>query len=66
MASTSSWIHIKLSDVVDTPKGQDATQRDLDRLEHLAKENLMRFNKSKCKVLHQGHDNAQCQYRLGD
>ena len=56
----------KLCGIVDTPEGWDAIQKDLDRLEQLIQENLMTFSKSKCKVLHQGHDNAQCQYRLGD
>ena len=26
----------------------------------------MRFNKSKCKVLHRGHSNLHHQYKLGD
>ena len=48
----------KMSGVVDKPEGQDAIQRDLDKLEKWACVNFMRF-------LHLGLGNPWYQYRLG-
>ncbi|GAB0203020.1 cAMP-dependent protein kinase inhibitor alpha [Grus japonensis] len=56
----------KLSGVVDTPEGQDAIQRDLDKLKKSTCVNLMRSNKAKCKVLHMAWGNPWYQYRLRD
>lgn len=38
--------------VVDMLEGMDAIQEELDRLERWPCENLMKFNKTKCKFLH--------------
>ena len=40
--------------------------RDLDRVEQWTQENITRFNKCKCKVLHLGCGNPHYEYKLGD
>ncbi|KAK4811344.1 LOW QUALITY PROTEIN: hypothetical protein QYF61_027573, partial [Mycteria americana] len=56
----------KLGGAVDSLEGQEALQKDLDRLEHWAIINGMKFNKSKCWILHLGWSNAGHKYRLGE
>lgn len=55
----------ELHGVVNTLEGRDAIQRDLDRTERWAWENLMRFNKAKCKGLHLGWDDPKHKHKLG-
>ena len=56
----------KLGGVVDSFEGQDALWRGLDRLEHWAMINGMKFNKLKCWILHLGWSNARHKYKLGE
>ncbi|KAK4826800.1 hypothetical protein QYF61_011608 [Mycteria americana] len=46
--------------------GQEALQRDLNRLEHWAIINGMKFNKKKCRILHLGWSNGEHKYKLGE
>ena len=57
---TDQWL------AVNTPEGQDVILRDLDRLEEWTQMNIMRFNKSRYKILHLDQCNPQYQYKLGD
>ncbi|GAB0204497.1 mitochondrial enolase superfamily member 1 [Grus japonensis] len=57
----------KLGGAVDSVKGGEALQRDLDRLENWATTNRMRYNKGgKWQILHLGRGNPGYTHRLGD
>jgi len=56
----------KLGGAVVSHEGQEALQRDPDKWDHWAMTDGMKFNKSKCQILHFGWSDARHKYRLGE
>ncbi|KAJ7408955.1 rna-directed dna polymerase from mobile element jockey-like [Willisornis vidua] len=56
----------KLRGAVDSLKGREALQRNLNKSEDWEITNHMKFNKGKCCILHLGSGNPGCAYRLGN
>lgn len=50
----------ELGGAVDSLSGGEALQRDLDKFESWAITNCVKFNKSKCWILHVGQGNPGC------
>ncbi|PKU49656.1 rna-directed dna polymerase from mobile element jockey- hypothetical protein [Limosa lapponica baueri] len=56
----------KLGGAVHSFKGQEALKRNLDRSEHRAMINGMKFNRSKCRILQLGLSNTRQKCKLGE
>lgn len=56
----------KLGGAVDSIKGGEGLQRDVDKTESWTITNCMKINKSNCQILHLGRGNSGCMYKLED
>ncbi|KAJ7418690.1 rna-directed dna polymerase from mobile element jockey-like [Pitangus sulphuratus] len=56
----------KLGEAVDSLKGREALQRDLDKSEDWAITSHMKLKKEKCRILHLGWGYPSCSRKLGN
>lgn len=56
----------KLGGAVDSIKGGEGLQRDVDKTESWTITNCMKINKSNCQILHLGRGKPGYSYKLGD
>ena len=54
----------KLAGIANTLEDRNNIQNDLNRLEHWAENNGMKFSRGKCKVLHLGKRNQTHSYKM--
>lgn len=59
MELSASLILLELSGAIIMMVGRDAIKKDFDRLESWPYANVMKFNKTKCKILHKAQGNPK-------
>ena len=62
----SKFDDTKLGGAVDSLKGREALQRDLDRLDHWAIRGGMKLNESQCWILPLGQSDTGHNYKWGE
>ena len=56
----------KLGRIAKILEDRNKIQNDLDRFEHRTENNRMKFNRTKCKVLHLEEKNQMHSYKMGE
>ena len=54
----------KLGGIPNTLEDRNKIQNDLDRMEHWAESNRMKFSRDKCEVLHLGENKQTHSYKM--
>jgi len=69
--TVSSFIYMYADDTkvvreVTTARDCEELQADLDSIQHWSEKWQMKFNSSKCKIMHLGHSNNRAEYTMND